>query len=349
MMMSNNTVKDLTVEDTVVPFTKKNTLIQGIDESRLSQSVAQSKQSIIDQAEQIKKIADQSDEGLKQALCLIAASTGRLIISGMGKSGHIGKKIAATMASTGTPSFFVHPAEAFHGDLGMLKPSDVVLLISNSGETDEVLKLIPSLKSFGNKIIALTGNENSTLAKNSDAVLNVKVEREICPNNLAPTSSTTATLVMGDALAVGLMHLKDFQPHQFALYHPGGSLGKRLLTKVSDVMHTKGLPFVDMADSMHKAILTMTQSTLGVAIVLNNGELTGVITDGDLRRALAQDIDINTRTAADMMTIVPITISQDEMLATAEELMRENHVKHVLVTTSENTHCVIGVLEYFQT
>jgi len=349
MMMSNNTVKDLTLEDTVVPFTKKSTLNQGIDECRLNQSVIQSKQSIIDQAEQIKKIVNQSDEGLKQALCLIAASTGRLIISGMGKSGHIGKKIAATMASTGTPSFFVHPAEAFHGDLGMIQPVDVVILISNSGETDEVLKLIPSLKSFGNKIIALTGNDKSTLAVNSDAVLNVKVEREICPNNLAPTSSTTATLVMGDALAIGLMHLKDFQPHQFALYHPGGSLGKRLLTKVSDVMHTKGLPFVDSADSMHEAILTMTQSTLGVAIVLNNGELAGVITDGDLRRALAQDIDVNTRTAADMMTIVPITISQDEMLAAAEELMRENHVKHVLITASENTHCVIGVLEYFQT
>lgn len=319
-----------------------------LDEERLRQSIAKSKQSIIDQSEQINKMAKNADDGLSDTLKLIANCAGRLVISGMGKSGHIGKKIAATMASTGTPSFFVHPAEAFHGDLGMIQPEDAVILISNSGETDEVLKLIPSLKSFGNKIIALTGNATSTLAKNSNAVLNVKVEREICPNNLAPTSSTTATLVMGDALAIGLMHLKDFQPHHFALYHPGGSLGKRLLTKVSDVMHTKGLPFVNSGDSMHEAILTMTQSTLGIAIVLKNKELVGVITDGDLRRALAQDIDINIRTAADMMTIVPITISHDEMLASAEELMRENHIKHVLVTNSENTNRVIGVLEYFQ-
>ena len=322
--------------------------VNGIDEERLRQSIGKSKQSIIDQSEHIKKMADYVDDGLAKALKIIFSCKGKLIILGMGKSGHIGRKIAATMASTGTPSFFVHPAEAFHGDLGMIQPEDTVILISNSGETDEILKLIPSFKNFGNKIIALTGNSTSTLAKNSDAILNVKVEREICPNNLAPTSSTTATLVMGDALAVGLIDLKDFQPHHFALYHPGGSLGKRLLTKVSDVMHTKGLPFVNEANTMHEVILTMTQSTLGVAIVLKNDELAGVITDGDLRRALAQDIDINTRTAADMMTIVPITISQDEMLASAEELMRINHIKHVLVTTSENENCVVGVLEYFQ-
>lgn len=331
---------------TIVATTSNLHLV--INEDRLNQSVINSKQSIIDQSEQIKKMAEYADEGLMEALRLVSTSMGRLIVSGMGKSGHIGKKIAATMASTGTPSFFVHPAEAFHGDLGMIQPIDVVILISNSGETDEVLKLIPSLKSFGNKIIALSGNDKSTLAKNSDAVLNVKVEREICPNNLAPTSSTTAALVMGDALAIGLMHLKDFQPHDFALYHPGGSLGKRLLTKVSDVMHSKGLPFVDSVDSMQKAILTMTRSTLGVAIVLNKGELAGVITDGDLRRALAEDIDIKKRTAADMMTIIPITILQDEMLATAEEIMRENHIKHILVTTRENPHRVVGVLEYFQ-
>ena len=321
---------------------------QELDEERLHQSINKSKQSIIDQSEQIKKMADYVDAGLAKALRIIFSCKGKLIILGMGKSGHIGRKIAATMASTGTPSFFVHPAEAFHGDLGMIQPEDAVILISNSGETDEILKLIPSLKNFGNKIIALTGNATSTLAKNSDAILNVKVEREICPNNLAPTSSTTATLVMGDALAVGLIHLKEFQPHHFALYHPGGSLGKRLLTKVSDVMHTKGLPFVNDTDSMHNVILTMTQSTLGLAIVIKNKALAGVITDGDLRRALSQDIDINTRTAADMMTIVPITIEQNEMLASAEELMRINHIKNILVTSNENNNDVVGVLEYFQ-
>ncbi|MBU3003363.1 KpsF/GutQ family sugar-phosphate isomerase [Paraglaciecola arctica] len=293
-------------------------------------------------------MAQHCEQGLEQALCLIAASTGRVIVSGMGKSGHIGRKIAATMASTGTPSFFVHPAEAFHGDLGMTQPSDVVVLISNTGETDEILKLIPSLQNFGNKIIAITGNTRSSLAKNSDVILNVKVEREICPNNLAPTSSTTATLVMGDALAVGLIHLRDFKPHHFALYHPGGSLGKRLLTQVKDVMHSNDLPLVTMNQSMQDVILAMTRSTLGLAIVENNGELQGIITDGDLRRSLVRCVDFKDLTAKDMMTITPITISQEQRLIEAEQLMRENHIKSVIVVNDVNRQKVVGVLEYFQ-
>ncbi len=348
MVMSNNSVKIHTAINVVVPFTHPTKLHEGVDKNKLKEAIKHGKESIVTQSLQIKNMALHCEQGLEQALCLIAASMGRIIISGMGKSGHIGRKIAATMASTGTPSFFVHPAEAFHGDLGMIQPSDVVVLISNTGETDEILKLIPSLQNFGNKIIAITGNVQSSLSKNSDAILNVKVEREICPNNLAPTSSTTATLVMGDALAVGLIHLRDFKPHHFALYHPGGSLGKRLLTQVKDVMHITDLPLVTMNQSMHDVILAMTRSTLGLAIVEKNGALQGIITDGDLRRCLVQYVDFKTLTAQGMMTIIPITISQEQRLIEAEQMMRENHIKSVIVVDEVNRHKVVGVLEYFQ-
>jgi arabinose-5-phosphate isomerase len=194
----------------------------------------------------------------------------------------------------------------------------------------------------------MTGSPKSTLAKNADITINVQIEKEVCPNNLAPTTSTTATLVMGDALAIALIYLRDFQPHQFALYHPGGSLGKKLLTKVTDVMHTKNLPFVMPDDTMHDVILTMTNSTLGLAIVQNNGLLEGIITDGDLRRSLMQYSDYKVLTATDMMTIIPITISQEHMLAEAEEIMRENHIKTVLVVDDSDSNTVVGVLEYFQ-
>jgi len=311
-------------------------------------AVKKAYESIVEQGRQLQLVAQNVDENFSKAVELIIGCSGRLIISGMGKSGIIGKKIAATMASTGTASFFIHPGEAFHGDLGMIQPEDIILLITNSGETDEVLKLIPSLKQFGNKIIAMTGTPQSTLAKNADITINVKIEKEVCPNNLAPTTSTTATLVMGDALAIALIYLRDFQPHQFALYHPGGSLGKKLLTKVADVMHTKNLPFVKPDDTMHDVILTMTNSTLGLAIVQNNGLLEGIITDGDLRRSLMQYNDYKVLTATDMMTIIPITISQDHMLAEAEEIMRENHIKNVLVVDDNDNNAVVGVLEYFQ-
>lgn len=311
-------------------------------------AVKKAYQSIVEQGRQIQLVAEHVDDNFSKAVDLIIACSGRLIISGMGKSGIIGTKIAATMASTGTSSFFIHPAEAFHGDLGMIQADDVILLIANSGETDEILKIIPSLKQFGNKIIAITGNTQSTLAKNADITISVKIEKEVCPNNLAPTTSTTATLVMGDALAIALIYLRNFQPHQFARYHPGGSLGQRLLTKVTDVMHTKNLPFVVLTDSMHDVILTMTNSTLGLAIVQSDGMLEGIITDGDLRRSLMGNIDYKTLNACDMMTIIPITISENYMLAQAEEIMRENHIKNVLVVDDNNSSRVIGVLEYFQ-
>jgi arabinose-5-phosphate isomerase len=313
-------------------------------------AVKKARNSIIEQSIQIQLIAKHVDEHFSKAVDFIMACKGKLIISGMGKSGLIGQKIAATMASTGTPSFFIHPAEAFHGDLGMIQPDDVVLLITNSGETDEILKLIPSLKHFGNKVIGMTGNKESTLAKNADVCINIEVNKEVCPNNLAPTSSTTATLVMGDALAIALIHLRDFQPHQFAMFHPGGSLGKRLLTKVKDVMKTKNLPFVGPNELMHNVILLMTSSSLGLAIVqkssFDTNEMLGVVTDGDLRRALAQGIDIKQATAEQIMSALPITVNENEMLSNAEETMRAAHIKQIIVT--DNSKHVVGVLEFFQ-
>ena len=314
--------------------------------SKIKSAVIEAHDSVLEQSRQVQRLAQFIDADFEKAVETIHSSKGRLIISGMGKSGLIGKKIAATMASTGTSSFYVHPGEAFHGDLGMIRPEDVVLLITNSGETDEVIKLIPSLKNFGNTIIGMTGKPESTLAQHADITLNVSVEREVCPNNLAPTASTTATLVMGDALAVALINMSDFQPMDFAMFHPGGSLGRKLLTKVKDVMVTDDLPFVDPSQTMQEVIMTMTISRLGLAMVMENNELKGVITDGDLRRALATGVDMNTATAQDMMSVAPVSVQEDEMVAVGEELMRNEHIKQVVVRNALNE--VTGVLEFFQ-
>lgn len=312
----------------------------------LNQSVLEAHDSVLEQSSQIQRLAQFIDEQFKLAVDAIHNCKGRLIISGMGKSGLIGKKIAATMASTGTSSFYVHPGEAFHGDLGMIRPEDIVLLITNSGETDEVIKLIPSLKNFGNTIIGMTGKMDSTLAQHADIALNVSVEREVCPNNLAPTASTTATLVMGDALAVALIHMSDFKPMDFAMFHPGGSLGRKLLTKVKDVMVKNDLPFVNTNDTMHSVIMTMTNSRLGLAIVMQADELIGVITDGDLRRALAEGVDLKIATAQQTMSLAPITIQEDAMVADGEEQMRLAQIKQIIVKNSDDR--VTGVLEFFQ-
>ncbi|NVK36946.1 MAG: KpsF/GutQ family sugar-phosphate isomerase [Gammaproteobacteria bacterium] len=314
--------------------------------SDLTQAVIEAHDSVLEQSRQIQRLAQFIDEQFKLAVNAIHNCKGRLIISGMGKSGLIGKKIAATMASTGTSSFYVHPGEAFHGDLGMIRPEDIVLLITNSGETDEVIKLIPSLKNFGNTIIGMTGKMDSTLAQYADITLNVSVEREVCPNNLAPTASTTATLVMGDALAVALIHMSDFKPMDFAMFHPGGSLGRKLLTKVKDVMVKNDLPFVKPDDTMHSVIMTMTNSRLGLAMVMQDDVLIGVITDGDLRRALAEGVDLKVATAKQTMSLAPITIQEDAMVADGEEQMRSAHIKQIIVKNSED--CVTGVLEFFQ-
>ncbi|MFM5039379.1 SIS domain-containing protein [Aeromonas veronii] len=281
----------------------------------------------------------------KLALSLMIQCKGHVIICGMGKSGHVGRKISATLASTGTPSFFVHPAEAFHGDLGMITPDDVVVLISNSGETDEVLKLIPSLKNFGNRIIAITGGMQSTLAKNADAVLEIKMQGESCPNNLAPTTSTTLTMAIGDALASALMNKRHFMPNDFAKFHPGGSLGRRLLTRLKDVMSTR-LTKVTPDAPLKEVIVGMTQDQHGIALVMEEEKLIGVITDGDLRRAMIrQDFDLNTFQAQDIMTDRPITASHHSMLSDAEELMRRNQIKQLLILDDINKP--IGIVDYF--
>ena len=271
---------------------------------------------------------------------------GRLIVCGMGKSGHIGKKISATLASLGTPSFFMHPGEAFHGDLGMITKDDLLLLISYSGETDELLKIIPSIQNFGNKIISITGGVNSTLAQNSDVVLDASVEKETCPNNLAPTTSTTLTLVIGDALASVLTLEKDFTPMDFARFHPGGSLGKRLLTFVKDEMRSENLPFVQLETSLTDALMVMTETRTGLALVMKDNKLQGVITDGDVRRFLISGKSINGCSAEQLMTASPCFISAKARLIEAEEIMREKHIKWLIV--SEDGNKIDGIIEWGQ-
>jgi arabinose-5-phosphate isomerase len=300
---------------------------------------------LLEKANALRVLTSKLGLEVEAAIDLIIECKGRVIISGMGKSGIIGKKIAATLSSTGTSSFFVHPGEAYHGDLGMIRGEDVLLLISNSGETDEVIKLIPSLKSFGNSIICIVNNPDSTLAKNSDVVLDIFVEKEVCPNNLAPTTSTTLTLALADSLAVALMRKRNFQPEQFAIYHPGGSLGKRLLTKVKDEMVSKNLPFVSPDALFDDVILKMTQSKLGMAIVMDGDTLKGVVSDGDLRRCLIEKKGVDGVTAKDLMTTSPIIVNEEQMLSDAEVVMRENHVQWVLVEAVTN---IVGVLEIYK-
>ncbi|EKJ4656369.1 KpsF/GutQ family sugar-phosphate isomerase [Escherichia coli] len=304
------------------------------------------KQTFKQQGETLLNLSEQFNKAqYKLALSLMLQCKGHVIICGMGKSGHVGRKISATLASTGTPSFFVHPAEAFHGDLGMITGDDVVILISNSGETDEILKLIPSLKNFGNRTIAITGGLQSTLAKNADAVLEIRMQSESCPNNLAPTTSTTLTIAIGDALASALISKRRFMPNDFARFHPGGSLGRRLLTRLQDVMSHR-LTKVAPDAPLKEVIVGMTQDQHGIALVMDDDVLLGVITDGDLRRAMTlDDFDLNTFKARDIMTLSPITASQHSMLNDAEELMREHQIKQLLVLNDNNQP--VGIIDFY--
>ena len=296
------------------------------------------------ESQALKQLSQRLDDEFSQVVDLILACEGRLVIGGIGKSGLIGKKMVATFASTGTPSFFLHPTEAFHGDLGMLKPIDIVMLISYSGETDDVNKLIPSLKNFGNKIIALTSNKNSTLARHADYVLDITVEREVCPNNLAPTTSALVTLALGDALAVSLITARHFQPADFAKFHPGGSLGRRLLCKVKDQMQTR-LPITTPDTCFTDCLTIMNEGRMGVALVMENQQLKGIITDGDVRRALtANGADTLNKTAKELMTSSPKTIHENEFLAKAEDLMKEKKIHSLVVVNDENN--VVGLVEF---
>ena len=275
----------------------------------------------------------------------ILVCPGKLIISGMGKSGIIGKKIAATLASTGTPSFFLHPGEAYHGDLGMIEKDDMVLLISHSGETDEVLKLIPFLKAQGNIIIAMSGNITSTLSKNSTYHLNVSVEKEACPLQLAPTSSTTATLVMGDALAVALMKERNFKDTDFAQFHPGGSLGRRLLTRVEDVMTKENLPSVTKRTSIKELIQVISTARLGLAVVIENQEIIGIVTDGDIRRAMENlEEKFFKLSTKELMSKNPKSIDMREKLTMAQKLMTELKVNSLLVVDKKS---FVGVVQIY--
>jgi len=278
------------------------------------------------------------DDGFELACRLMFNCQGRVIVIGMGKSGHIGGKIAATLASTGTPSFFVHPGEASHGDLGMITADDVVLTISNSGETGEVLAITPVLKRIGAKLIAMTSNPASTLAKLADTHICIKVSHEACPLGLAPTSSTTATLVMGDALAVALLNAKDFTADDFALSHPGGSLGKRLLLRLTDIMHkNERLPVVLNTDKIKDALVEMSLKGLGMTSVVDkSGQLTGLFTDGDLRRILDEKVDIHQDSIQTVMTLNPKTASADMLAAQALKIMEDKKINGLIIVNEQN-------------
>jgi len=296
--------------------------------------------------ESLKEVANSIGDDFTAAVDAILESKGKLIVAGVGKSGLIGRKIAATLASTGTPSFFLHPGEAFHGDLGMVEHDDLIILISYSGETDEILKIIPFLKWNNNQIISITGNPNSTIAKNSDYHLNVCITREACPLELAPTSSTTVTLVMGDALAIALMEARQFQHEDFARFHPGGSLGRKLLVKVKDLMRKESLPFINKNASFTEMLLCMSEGKLGMVIVGTADRVEGIVTDGDLRRALLRIPDTKQLHIDDMMTINPIIVEPDEYIHQAEQLMIERKIATILVGSAQK-RTIAGVYQIY--
>ncbi|WP_214070660.1 KpsF/GutQ family sugar-phosphate isomerase [Mucilaginibacter sp. dw_454] len=294
--------------------------------------------------ESLQHVAGLIDDTFTGAVEAILAHTGKVIVIGVGKSGLIGKKIAATLSSTGTPALFLHPGDAFHGDLGIISSDDAVILISYSGETDEVLKVIPFLKWNNNLIISLTGSATSTVSKNSDHHLNINITREACPLALAPTSSTTAALVMGDALAIALMESRNFQEEDFARFHPGGSLGRKLLTRVKDLMRTDNLPLISKEASFTDVLLSMSEGKLGMVIVGDRNYIDGIITDGDLRRALLKNQDISKLSVADMMTTNPIIVDETEFISQVEALMMEKKITNVLVGKSRQ---IVGVYQIY--
>jgi len=289
------------------------------------------------EAQAVAALAARINADFASACRLILDCSGRVVVTGMGKSGHVGSKIAATLASTGTPAFFVHPGEAQHGDLGMIQPEDVVLAISNSGETGEILTILPIIKRMGAKLIAMTGNAKSSLARQADVHLDAAVEKEACPHNLAPTSSTTATLALGDALAVALLKARNFTPEDFARSHPGGKLGRRLLLYVRDVMHSgERVPLVPETASLRDALLEMTSKGLGMTGVTDaGGRLTGIYTDGDLRRTLSTGVDFYQARITDVMIRNPKTIGADVLAAEAVAFMQAKNINGLIVVDGE--------------
>lgn len=296
------------------------------------------------EAEAVAALSDRINSEFVRACETMLNCTGRVVVVGMGKSGHIGGKIAATLASTGTPAFFVHPGEASHGDLGMITPDDVVMAISNSGTTTEILTILPMIKRMGVKLISMTGNISSELARQSDVVLDISVAKEACPLNLTPTSSTTATLAMGDALAVALLKSRNFTEEDFARSHPGGQLGRRLLLYVKDIMHSGDrLPIVNEDASLRDALMEMSSKTLGMtAIVDEDNRLKGIYTDGDLRRTLEQGVDVYRAGIKDVMTPNPVTTGADKLAAEAVQLMQTKKINGLFAV--DDSGRVLGAL-----
>lgn len=299
-----------------------------------------------DEAQAILNLIPKLDDNFTKAIELIIESKGKLILTGVGKSGHIGAKIASTMASTGTPAFFVNPLDAFHGDLGMIGKGDVVLAISNSGQTDELLRFIPLLKERNIPIISMSGNPASLLAKYSDCHLDISVQREACPLNLAPTSSTTATLAMGDAIACALMTVRNFQAKDFAQFHPGGSLGRRLLSRVKDYMTSDNLPIVTRDSKISDTLMQISRTKMGIAVVIEDERIIGAVTDGDIRRTMQRDQEhFFQLTVKDLMNSNPKTIKEDAKLSQAEKVMRQHNIKSLIVV--DNNNKLVGVIDAF--
>ena len=300
-----------------------------------------------DEADAILAFNPQLDENFDKAVDMIYSCKGKVIVTGVGKSGNIGSKIAATLSSTGTPAFFINPLDVFHGDLGVMTPDDVVLALSNSGNTDELLRFLPMILHMKVPVIAMSGNSESLLAKYSDVHIKVKVEKEACPLNLAPTSSTTAALARGDALAVALMQVRNFKPLDFAQFHPGGELGRRLLTTAEDVMRADELPILPEEMHLGEAIILVSKGKLGLGISLNSAnEVEGIITDGDIRRAMEKwQAEFFNHTVADIMTRTPKMVSPDTKISEVQKVMNKYKVHSVLVV-DENRH-LLGVVDHY--
>jgi arabinose-5-phosphate isomerase len=309
----------------------------------LQNIIAIAKETILAESQAIANLTNYINQDFEKAVEFILKSKGRVIVTGIGKSANIATKIVATMNSTGTPAIFMHAADAIHGDLGIIQQDDVVICISKSGNTPEIKVLVPLIKDSKNKIIAITGNADSFLGTQADFTLNTYVEKEACPNNLAPTTSTTAQLVMGDALAICLLKMKGFTSKDFAKYHPGGALGKRLYLRVSDLIQNHEIPKVSSNASVAKVIVEISEKRLGVTAVVNeNEELVGIVTDGDIRRMLSKTVDIAGLTAKDIMGAHPKTIDQDAMAVEALDTLESNNITQILVTDSNNNY--LGVV-----
>lgn len=301
---------------------------------------------IKDEANAVMELLPQLDENFDRAVELMYRCRGKVIVTGVGKSGHIGAKIAATLSSTGTPSFFINPLDVFHGDLGVMTKDDVVLAISNSGNTDELLRFIPMVLHADIPIIGMSANPQSLLAKYSTVHLHVWVEREACPLNLAPTSSTTATLVMGDALAVALMEVRDFKPRDFAQFHPGGELGKRLLTTARDVMRSDDMPVIPPDMHLGEAIIHVSKGKLGLGVAITDGRIAGLITDGDIRRAMEKwQSAFFDRTVSDIMTLTPKVVSPETKISDIQAIMNKYKIHSVLVV-DDDCH-LLGVVDHY--